>query len=348
MMPDYRSDNPYQTLLADALEDQGVDVTFPVGYRRVLPITRALKDTGCNVLHLHWPTPYVKSEALSKRAAYAAKLLLDLSLVRLRGVHIVWTVHNVQPHKSQYPALERYMRVGIAQVAHKLIVHDPDTRNKVAREYRVARSKVEVIPHGHYRGHYGEPPSQPEARRMLKLPEEGRFFLHLGMLRPYKGTDELLDAWKRIADQYPEAHLVIAGQPESLVYRNALAEKSRSCSQITFRPGFVDDNVIPAYFAAADVAVFPFRRITTSGSLVLAISYDMPVIAPRYPGLEWVLRDASDGLYDPDAGPSGLQNKLLQVLQASGTSHNQTALRAARKKLNWDDIARCTIATLRN
>ena len=343
MMPDYRSDNPYQTLLADALEKQGVDVTFPVGYRRVLPITRALQDTGCNVLHLHWPTPYIKGETLSKRASYAAKLLLDLSLARIQGVRIVWTVHNVQPHKSQYPALERYVRAVIAQVAHKLIVHDPNTRDKVALEYRVPWSKVEVIPHGHYRDYYGEPPSQPEARRILNLPKEGRLFLHLGMLRPYKGTDELLDSWKKVAGQYPEAHLVIAGQPESLVYRNTLAEKCRSCSQIIFRPGFVDDNVIPAYFAAANVAVFPFRRITTSGSLVLAISYDVPVIAPRYPGLDWVLGDANDGLYDPDSGTPGLQNKLLQALQVSGTSNDQMALRTARKKLSWDPIGKNTI-----
>ena len=46
MMPDYRRDNPYQQLLADAIKAAGCGVEFPNGYRRVLPIYRAVARIG--------------------------------------------------------------------------------------------------------------------------------------------------------------------------------------------------------------------------------------------------------------------------------------------------------------
>src|SRR4051794_33311542 len=56
--PDWRAGVPYQTLLADALVRRGAKVQFLQGYKRVLPLSRLLKDWRCDILHLHWPEAY--------------------------------------------------------------------------------------------------------------------------------------------------------------------------------------------------------------------------------------------------------------------------------------------------
>ena len=73
MMPDYRRDNPYQELLARGLEENGCQAVFPKGYRRGLPIVRAVRDEpGTRILHLHWTGPYVRGGC---RIEYAGRLV---------------------------------------------------------------------------------------------------------------------------------------------------------------------------------------------------------------------------------------------------------------------------------
>ena len=45
----------------------------------------------------------------------------------------------------------------------------------------------------------------------------------------------------------------------------------------------VEESEIPALYAAADFAVAPYRAVTTPGSLILALSLGVPVIAPALP-----------------------------------------------------------------
>ena len=63
--PDWREGVPYQRLLADALANHGVHVSFLGNYRRVLPLRRLMQDRRCDLLHLHWPEAYypVKGDA---------------------------------------------------------------------------------------------------------------------------------------------------------------------------------------------------------------------------------------------------------------------------------------------
>jgi folate-dependent phosphoribosylglycinamide formyltransferase PurN len=103
MIPDYRTDNPYQTLLSKALENQGVKVLVPCGYRRVFPIYRAIKSKEkINILHLHWISPYFKGKNIFTKSIYALKLLIDIFLTKWAGVKIVWTYHNHISHDSLF------------------------------------------------------------------------------------------------------------------------------------------------------------------------------------------------------------------------------------------------------
>lgn len=53
--PDWRQGAPYQRLLAEVLGAIGLHVGFLSSYRRVLPLTRLLRQQPADLLHLHWP-----------------------------------------------------------------------------------------------------------------------------------------------------------------------------------------------------------------------------------------------------------------------------------------------------
>lgn len=353
MMPDYRTANPYQTLLVDALEQNDVTVEFPWGYRRVFPIFRMVRDSLRNgkterrafpqrfdVLHLHWLTPYLKGDNFPVKLVYALKFLLDVWLTRRSGVRVVWTVHNLIPHDSQFPRLERWVCQRLAQLADEIIVHHASALECVRQAYKTAPISGQVIPLGHYRGVYLEAIAPHIARSELGLPPTGLIYLHQGMLRPYKGIERLLKVWSQFYQYQPSAALVIAGRALDQAYSETLTQLAANTPGVVLHDGYVEDSQMHLYFSAADVMVLPFEAILTSSSVILAMSYDVPVIAPRLGGISETVGAASALLYDPNDAAG-----LLEALKTS-TQVDLAALRVQVKqecdRLDWHKIAQQT------
>ncbi|MBE9179517.1 glycosyltransferase [Oculatella sp. LEGE 06141] len=316
MMPDYRPDNPYQSLLSEGLLAEGVESSFPTGYRRVFPIFRAITSspTKIDVLHLHWLDPYTKSNHRITKLIYTIKFLIDILLTRLAGVKVVWTIHNRIPHNSKFPKLDRWTRCMLSKLVDRIIVHHPSALEELAQTYQFNPTKATVIPHGHYRQVYGNLSNSLEAREKLGLPLSGRIYLNLGMLKPYKGIERLLEVWQKNHELFAEDTLLIAGQALIEEYGLKLSQQVAQTKNAILHLGFVDDNQIPLYFSATDVIVLPFESILTSGSLILAMSFNKPIIAPCVPGILETLGAANHLLYDSN-DPQGLLYALKESTQ---------------------------------
>lgn len=346
MMPDYRQDNPYQFLLATELQGKphSINLNFASGYRRVFPLFRGVKDSKATVLHLHWLTPYLKGENWLVKSVYSCKLIIDLGLVRLIGVKIVWTIHNHLSHNTQFPKLELWLRRNISQVAHQIIVHNHSTAKYVQQAWKI-NPKLSIIRHGHYRDYYPPAISQQEAKTKLNLPSDGYLYLNLGMIRPYKGIENLLQQWQTNQTVLESHTLLIAGKPCDVAYEaqiTALAMAKRAI----FQPGFIPESQMHLYFSAADVVVLPFTNILTSGSLILAMSYHKPIIAPRQGGIAETLFSADDLLYHPKDN-RGLANSLKASTKIDLTELS-SRVEIACNRLNWDKIAQLTAELYRN
>lgn len=317
MTPDYRRDNPYQQLLADALEAEGARVAFPRGYRRGLPLRRMLEQDGQrpDVLHLHWLGPYLKGRGTIAKALYAVKLLLDVALVRRAGVRLVWTVHNLVGHEQTHPRLELWLRRRLARRADALIVHSPRAAAMVSESYRIAQSRLTVIPHGHYRDVYGPPLPMAEARARLGLPREGRVFLFFGMIRPYKGVLPLVAAWAGAPELHAQGVLVIAGEARDADYRAEVIAAAEGVPNLRLMLGRVPDAEVAALFSAADVVVLLFERALTSGTLVLAQSYGRVIVTTS--PLDGTRKTRSVA---PDGAAAGLADEMQMVARCASES----------------------------
>lgn len=285
VLPDWRKSNPYQRLLAEALEAQGVACFFPQGYRRGLPISRALlPKPRPDVLHLHWPTPYLRDPRLFWRGLYSARTIADLAIVRVAGIPIVWTVHNLITHDAKSPKLEWWFSRRLARQVDSLIVHSEAARDAVVKELGVAPEKTSVIPHGPLADAYGAAPDRNEARDALGLPRDVPVALFFGMIRPYKGVPELLRAWDALGARRGDAVLRIVGSALDPQYAAQIADLAAEIPSVQVDLRFVPDEEVPVQMAAADLLVLPFAQSLTSGSVHLAQDYGLPVLASRLPG----------------------------------------------------------------
>ena len=344
MMPDYRASNPYQALLAQELRSPSLEVTFYQGYRRIFPLSRAIADNSADILHLHWLTPYLKGKTWLTSLIYSLKLLIDLWLLRLQGIKIVWTIHNHLAHNCQFPRLELWLRKNILHLADEAIVHNHSSFNSLAPLLSLKNpqknSKLNIIPHGNYRQIYQPAISKIEARQQLNLHTTGNLYLNLGKIRPYKGIEQLLQIWQQNKTFLADATLLIAGEPIDAEYGAKISALTAKSTRAILQTDFIPTARMHLYFSAADVVVLPFNSILTSGSLMLAMSYNKPIIAPRIGGIPETLESADSLLYEPSD-----RDGLLKALEAS--SQIDLAELSARvgqisDRLNWKEIAQAT------
>lgn len=341
MAPDWRQKNPYLDLLANALRQENVEVVFPRGYRRVLPLWRTVRSQGpIDILHLHWQEAYAHSASCVAQFILGFRLFLDLGLVKAGGHRIVWTLHNEVPHDTRCPQVQRLIQRLILRQADAVITHSRRGLDVLARLDSNSKVPSRVIPHGGYREHYGRPVSKAEARRELGLPEKPRLFLFFGLICPYKGVDLLLKAWRALGSQTAGGHLLIAGEPETAAYGRHIEALAGGLANLDLRLEYIPDSAVRYYFSAADCAVFPFRRILTSGSLTLAKSYGLPVIVPNHPSLTNEL-DGNEALFF-EAGSAASLSQVLESVMRDGHMPQASPVCPG-----WKEIAQATAEVYR-
>ncbi len=240
-----------------------------------------------DVLHVHWPEVLVRRRTPSR--TWLAATLLRLGLLRARGGRrvVVRTVHNLEPHEGQAPAVRR-----------ALDAVDRATRGWVVLNGHTpppGPGPVAVIPHGTYTQWYAGAP-EPAA-----VP--GRI-AYVGLVRPYKGVDDLVRAFRSTADDALTLH--VCGRPQDEAAADALRALAGDDPRIHLDLRHLPDADLAREVRQAELVVLPYRAMHNSGAALLALSLGRPVLVPRNPvtddlaaevGAAWVqrLEGALDG-----------------------------------------------------
>lgn len=182
-------------------------------------------------------------------------------------------------------------------------------------------------------------PPKKEARDTLGLPDQRRVALFLGMIRPYKGVDLLLEA---VAQQPADSDwlLVVAGEPWGDL-GEALEEQMRRLGiedRVRLRLGWFSEAEVPTLLAAADLVVLPYRSGSQSAVAPLALGAGVPVLSTAVGGLPEVVRHGVNGwLVAP-----GSVAELARAFEALDRSRLAALAREAyegRDRLTWDGYA---------
>ena len=196
----------------------------------------------------------------------------------------VLTAHDVlprEPRPGQLTATRRLLRAMDA-----VVVHSERGATRLRDELGVDAERVRVVPHGAFDHLTRLPEEQPLPAELAAVSRP--VVLFFGLLRPYKGLDVLLEAWRSVE---ADAELWIVGMPRmDLGPLRRLAD-----DRVRFVPRFVTDPEIPAYFRRADLVVLPYREIDQSGVLYTALAFGKPMVLSDVGGFGEVARDAAPG-----------------------------------------------------
>ncbi len=306
--------NPYLTLLLRNLPTGTAD-----GVRAVtFSWPRALLGRY-DVLHLHWPELLLRSRTRRGRLVRAVATAALWARVRRRRTPVVRTVHNPTPHEPG-GAVERLLLRRLDAVTTTTVHLTGRTVGTTC-----PRSAPVVVPHGHYRDWYAGRPGSP------KVP--GRV-VHPGLLRAYKGVDDLLAAFEALPG---ERSLHVAGAPADAALAGRVRAAAARDRRVLADLRHLDDDGLVRAVTAAELVVLPYPARGGSGAQLLALSLDRPVLLPAGPAAAELAAEVGPGWVHTFTGP----------LRADDLERALTAVRddppAGRPDLSgrdWDVVGR--------
>jgi glycosyltransferase involved in cell wall biosynthesis len=349
---------PYDRALAASLARAGVDVELVTSQFLYGPVPAA---DGYRVSERFYRRSSARGlEAPARRPVKLAEHFTDMLRFRREAsadvIHYQWltvpsldamllpslrprvmTAHYILPPNPSRRQVASARRVFGRMDA--VIAHSEHGASRLREEVGLDRDQVRVIPHGAF-DYLTQLPDEKSLPAELEG-AEGPVILFFGLLRPYKGLDTLLEAFRRVKG----AELWIVGNPRMDVepLRRMAAEAS---GRVRFLTRFIEDAEIPAIFRRADVVVLPYRDAEHSGVLYTGLAFGKPMVLSAVGGFPEVAKEGAAALVPPE-DPAALAAALSELAgdEAARDKLATAAAQAAAGPYSWDEIG-CQTAGL--
>ncbi len=247
----------------------------------------------------------------------------------------VMTAHYVLPPKPSRRQLASARRAFGAMDA--VVAHSAYGARRLHEQVGLDPSHIHVIHHGAFDYLTRLPEEMPLASELEGA--EGPVILFFGLLRPYKGIDTLLQAFRDVDG----AELWIVGNPRMDVEPlRQLAAKAPG--RVRFLTRFIEDAEIPALMRRADIVALPYRDIEHSGVLYAALAFGKPLVLSAVGGFPEIAEQGAARLVPPD-DPAALAATLSDLLtdEAARAQLGEAAASAASSSYSWDQAAHQTL-----
>jgi glycosyltransferase involved in cell wall biosynthesis len=319
---------PYDRALAKALAEEGHDVTLLTSRFRFGEVPRAdgyavdeslypLSSRFPGRSRLRLPLRAVEHLVAQRRLSRASADVVHVqwlawpradARLRLRTPS-VFTAHDLLPRRTaERTGLWRRLLGKFDRV----VVHSEYGRETLAQLDVDAR----VIPH-------------PVFRSDVQRADDGATVLALGVIRPYKGLPDAVEA-TRIAG----AKLLVAGDPAGVDVPAA--------PHVEARLGYLGEAEVDRALAESSVAAFPYRpELDQSGALLRALGAGVPVVAYDVGGIAEPVRRFGAGVVVAAGDVDALAEALRTVL--GDPEPFRAGARKARDELTWADAARAHV-----
>ncbi len=348
---------PYDRALAQALSNRGATVelvTTRFLYGSVPPAEGYAVDEGfyrrsaARGLNAFGRLPFKAAEHLPDMLRYRREADADV-------IHYQWltapsldarllppirprvmTAHYILPPRARRRQVRAAHRVFGRMDA--VVAHSQHSARRLREQVGLAPERVRVIPHGAFDYLTRLPEEKP-------LPEElqgaeGPVVLSFGLLRPYKGLENLLEAFSEVKG----AELWVVGNPRMSV--EPLHELAAlTGARVRFITRFVEDAEIPAIFRAADVVVLPYLDAEHSGVLYTGLAFGKPLVLSAVGGFPEVAESGAARLVEP-GDTAALAAALTELIDDAAAREQLAAAarEAAAGPFSWDEAARLTLA----
>jgi|GEM_PF-1707966 len=309
-IPSVNRNNKYIELLLSALEGASSELkVMRIKNDKIINIFRNhenFKEGGKKIIHIHWSTTLYGSRYILKSFFLLAVNSVTLFILKtLFGFKIVWTIHNNFAHDYPHPYVDKLGRSILFGLSDAVTVHQK--KILLMLQKRHPKKKIFHVSHGNYIDVYGPiVPRDYELRRSFDFEDDDVVLLSFGAVAPYKLNEKIIDALVSARRKNKKLKLLIAGKGRES-YAESLKRHANDLG-VVIQNKLIADSDLPRYLSVADYAVFYYDDSEmTSGAMVLALSYGVPVITRNIPAAE-IVNGLNGQVFEDEYG-------LVRILQ---------------------------------
>lgn len=255
-------------------------------------LARVLRQHGVDIVH----TNSLKTHVLGGLAA------------RLARKPLVWDVRDILD-----PGPARNLLVRLARLTRPHIVA---MSAAVARFLEPVGCRTAVVHGGRSPDHFVKADPSPELRSELGLTEDDEVIIVIARLTPWKGHMVLLDAFRAVHAERPQARLLVVGAPtfweETYLHELQARAEELGCGKAVRWLGFRDD--IPQLLALTNLMVLPSFNEPFGIVIVEAMVAGKPVIVCDSGGPPEIVEDGVTGLVVPTQKVGPLADAMAALL----------------------------------
>jgi len=275
---------------------------------------------------------------LSGIAGHTIKHLLNLPLVStfhtLDRVKAEASPEEVEADSSH---LRAEAEAAIIRCSDTVLASCSVEAAQISDLYGADPSRIRIVAPGVDHAFFG-PGDRAQARRALDLPANGPLLLFVGRIQPLKGASVAVAALASVAQDEPDARLVVVGGPsgphghEEVARIAELVEALDLSDKVLFVPPRPHE-LLSTYYRAADVCLVPSRSESFGLVALESAACGTPVVASDVGGLRSLVDHGRTGYLveepDPEAYAGWVRQILAEPLLAERLSTG-SVLRARR------------------
>jgi D-inositol-3-phosphate glycosyltransferase len=251
--------------------------------------------------------------------------------------------------REQAPAERIDGEQQVIRIADRIIAATPAEQAQLHWLYGNRSGKEVVVSPGVDLDRFRPIPKET-AKAHVGIPEKDKNILFVGRIEPLKGIDTLLQAMALIQERYPRVVenvdvTIVGGDPWAndpdleMARLQAMREQLGIHDIVTFI-GTRDQNELPFYYAAAEMAIMPSHYESFGMVALEAMATGTPVVASEVGGLAFLVRDGENGFHVPSRNPEALAERIYELL-----TNESARLRLGRnarqyaERFAWEHIA---------
>jgi glycosyltransferase involved in cell wall biosynthesis len=267
--------------------------------------------------------------------------ILTYFIFRPSKTRLIYTAHNALPHERG--RFDLWLYKFWYNHVDSIHVLSKNTKNEIVRDLEVPESKIFVTLHGNYERFKEKNINLVGVSAKIKygIQEGERVVLLFGLLRSYKGIESLIQAAQYVKNNEFKIVIVGGGEVAYVEILRKQVEKSLRSDRILLQHKFLTDMDLASLIYCSDMVVFPYRHISQSGALVLALTYGKPVIANKIDGFIEYIENGRTGLLVDAREPNLLAQAIDDLLDNTekAIAMGRAAELYARDQLAWNSIA---------
>ena len=252
------------------------------------------------------------------------------------------TIKNIPLVASQRLIVEKEL----LETAERIVATSPQEQEHM-RSLVSQKGKIDIIPCGTDIQKFGSVEKQA-ARVLLGIAPEAKVVLYIGRFDPRKGIETLVRAMGESKFyELKQLQLIIGGgctpgnSDGQERDRIAGIVNELGMSECTSFPGCLSREILPAYYAAADVCVVPSHYEPFGLVAIEAMACGTPVVASDVGGLQFTVINEETGLLVPPQNVPAFNHAIDKIL--SNPAWQQELGKAAKSrvsnKFSWNGVA---------